>query len=354
MPTSVDSKSSPPILPSQVDDGSEADQRVKSGGATHASPHGPLGGLTRYKANLAGLPAEIHQAIAGQLPMADLSRLSRTARTLHERLGGEVRAFASLRKEIDDTSDLAGLHRLTSRVAAEVVGEGKPAIRRSHAGERQPLFFVIGERMYVALKHIVDMPPEQRAGMPPEQLAAQFGQYIAGFSQMRPPELAEAGVYYAAASIVNALPRGAQQAVFDRALAAARAFPPEYRSRILIALTEATFRSPDPVSADSLRDARTNTITLANSTDGMAPAQLKPIVERLANHSKLFLMASEGGDWQSPFNAIVDASSRLAPDDRQAVGTLLNDSLDKIESNIDPAGIDAARQRLAMLTPPAA
>ncbi len=354
MPIPVDSKSSPPVLPSHVDEGNAADQRVNSGGgAAHAATDGPLGGLTRYQASLTGLPAEIQQGIADHLPMADLSRLSRTTQTLHARLGGEVPAFAALRKEIDRTSDLAGLHRLTSLVAAGVSGEGKPAIRRSHEGDRELLFLAIGERMYGALKHIVDMPQEQRVGMPPEQFAAQFERCIADFARMRPPELAEAGVFSAAASILNVLPRGAQQAAVDRSLAAASAFPLAHRSRILGALTQATFRSPDPAAADSLRDARTNTIRIANSACGLAPAQLKPIVEQLTDDHKVFLMALGEGDWQSPFNAIVDASSRLSPDDRQVVNTRLNDSLDMIASNVGPAGIDAARQRLAMQMPPA-
>ncbi|XUW93444.1 hypothetical protein OH764_33140 (plasmid) [Burkholderia sp. M6-3] len=347
MPTPIGSRPPSPITTSHPEDKNTATQSLPSGGAARSlSKEGALSGLSARKKNFTQLPEDIHREIADRLPIADVSRLSRTGRAMHSVFGEEVKSFSSLSEKIGSTADLAELHQLTGIGASEGHETGKQTILGWNKSRQDELFLKVGVQMSNAMKGMSAIPSEKRAAL--------LGQCMTDFCQMRPEELRAAGVFHATTFIKTALPRENQQAFFDRSLAATKAFQPANRANTLRALTTSIFRFPEPAAADSLGDARKNVVNIAKISDGIASAQLKPIVEGLAEHPNLVLLAIGQGDWQSPFNAIVETGSRLSPSDRQFVHKHLNSSLDMIESNFGSAGIDAARERLKALEPPAA
>ncbi|WP_446902559.1 hypothetical protein [Burkholderia sp. YIM B11467] len=318
----VGSRPPSPIAGSHVEGQAPASPYAQQRGSTELrATDGPLGGLSTRPASRTSQRPD-----AAGSPQAESTEHS------------PVDSLSTLRDEIDSATDLDKLHRLTGMVASRADSQAIPA-SSEHAPET--LFLTIGGKMSEAMTRIAPIQAEEHT--------AQLAQSISAFSRMRPPALAAAGVYHASTLINGTLPRAAQQAVFDQSLAAARNLPAGNRANILIALQTAIFRSPEPTTPDSLRDARTNLSGIANSTRGIPPEQLKPIVEGLAADPKLFLLALNEGDWQSSFNAIVDASNGLSSGDRQEVRKRLSDSLDTIEQNIGPAGINDARAHLKTL-----
>jgi len=330
MKHAVESRSPSPIDPSRAAGETPAAPVARPGGPAESRRNdGPLSGLSRR-------PDHVSQRAGGPGPSQTptTSRSQQTGSIAHSR----TESFGALRDEINAATDIETLHRLTGRVP------GEQTISPSNEHAAKELLLAIGGKMSEAMTRI---NPNDRSGINTTQL----GQCISAFSRMRPSELAAAGVYQASTLINIALPRDAQQAVFDRSLAVARNISPGNRGMILIALQTAIFRFPEPATPDSLCDARSNLSNIAKSSDGIPSAELKQLVEKLAAHPKLLLLALNEGNWQSAFNAIVDASSRLSPGDRQEVRNRLGDSLDTIEQNIGPAGIDAARQHLKTLEP---
>jgi hypothetical protein len=225
---------------------------------------------------------------------------------------------------------------LTGIGASEVHETGKQTILGWNKSRQDELFLKVGTKMSAAMKHMSAIPSEKRAAL--------LEQCVTDSATCAPKNSGRQEYFTLPPSLTPSYRERNNNPFLTGLL-----LRPESSNRH--ALTTVIFRLPEPAAADSLGDARENVVNIAKSSDGEASAQLKPIVEGLAEHPKFVLLATGQADWQSPLNAIVETGSRLSPGDRQVVHKNLNDSLDMIEQISGSVGIDAARERLKALEP---